>query len=165
MSESHPSAATPYLAMAQRFASVVPHVAAMGIEVVAASVAKTTLKLPWQAKLVGNQDEGFLHGGVITTLIDSASGLAGARPARIRRVVRRCRGSRRVGGARRCRAVFLALEKPPSIATLDLRIDYLRPTNLHEAVIAEAECYRLTRNIAFVRARARSRRSRKAQSP
>ena len=126
MSESHSSPASPYLAMAQRFASVVPHVAAMGIEVVAASLAKTTLKLPWQAKLVGNQDEGFLHGGVITTLIDSASGLA----------------------------VFLALEKPPSIATLDLRIDYLRPTNLHEAVIAEAECYRLTRNIAFVRARA-----------
>ena len=30
--------------------------------------------------------------------------VAGARPARIRRVVRRCRGSRRVGGARRCRA-------------------------------------------------------------
>ena len=30
--------------------------------------------------------------------------VAGARPARIRRVVRRCRGSRRVGAARRCRA-------------------------------------------------------------
>jgi uncharacterized protein (TIGR00369 family) len=124
MSESHVSPASSYVAMAERFASVVPHVAAMGIEVVTASIAKATLKLPWQAKLVGNHDEGFLHGGAITTLIDSASGLA----------------------------VFLALEKPPSIATLDLRINYLRPPSQREAVIAEAECYRLTRNIAFVRA-------------
>ena len=30
--------------------------------------------------------------------------MAGVRPAGIRRVVQRCRGSRRVAGARRCRA-------------------------------------------------------------
>ena len=114
----------PYIEMAERFASVVPHVSAMGIAVVTASIARTSLKLPWRADLVGNPDTGFLHGGAITTLIDSASGLA----------------------------VFLALEKPPSIATLDLRIDYLRPSRGRETVIADAECYRLTRNIAFVRA-------------
>lgn len=121
MSEDSPS---PYVAMAERFASVVPHVTAMGIGVVTASAGKTSLKLPWRADLVGNPDDGFLHGGAITTLIDSASGLA----------------------------VFLALEKPPTIATLDLRIDYLRPPSGQETVIADAECYRLTRNIAFVRA-------------
>ena len=109
--------------MARRFAAVVPHVHAINLEIVTASLAKTSLRLPWQANLVGNRDEGFLHGGAITTLIDSASGLA----------------------------AFLAFEEPPSIATLDLRIDYLRPPSEKEAVIADAECYRLTRNIAFVR--------------
>ncbi len=112
------------LEIAERFAAAVPHIAAMGIEVMAASVAGASMRLPWQTKLVGNPDQGFLHGGAITTLIDSASGLA----------------------------VFLALERPPPIATLDLRIDYLRPPIGREAVIADAECYRVTRSIAFVRA-------------
>ena len=115
---------SPAFETARRFAAAIPHVAAIGIEVVAAATAWTRLRLPWQAELVGNPDRGLLHGGAITTLIDSASGLA----------------------------VFLALERPPTIATLDLRIDYLRPPGVGEAVIADAECYRLTRSIAFVRA-------------
>ena len=115
---------SPALETARRFAAAIPHGAAIGIEVVAAAHARTSLRLPWRAELVGNPDRGLLHGGAITTLIDSASGLA----------------------------VFLALERPPAIATLDLRIDYLRPPGTGEAVIADAECYRLTRSIAFVRA-------------
>ena len=116
--------ASPQLEIAMRFAAVVPHIRTMGIEIVSASVGRTSMRLPWQAHLVGNFDEGFLHGGAITTLIDSASGLA----------------------------VFLAVEPPPPIATLDLRIDYLRPPIRHKAVTAEAECYRVTKSIAFVRA-------------
>ncbi|MFX5578868.1 PaaI family thioesterase, partial [Acinetobacter baumannii] len=39
-------------------------------------------------------------------------------------------------------------------ATLDLRIDYLRPASRGATVIGRGECYRLTRQIAFVRGQA-----------
>jgi len=51
------------------------------------------------------------------------------------------------GGA----AVYIKLGSPVSIATLDLRIDYLRPAAARQDVLAHAVCFRLTRNVAFVR--------------
>ncbi len=38
------------------------------------------------------------------------------------------------------------------IATLDLRIDYLRQAEAGREVLAHATCYKLTRNIGFTRA-------------
>jgi uncharacterized protein (TIGR00369 family) len=80
--------------------------------------------LPYRADLVGNPDTGVLHGGVITALLDACSGAA----------------------------VFAALPRLVPIATLDLRIDYLRPAQAGCAVQAHATCYKLTRNVAFTRA-------------
>ena len=107
------------------FGQLVPHQRALGFSVVAGtrSPGSATVKLPWNPRLVGNPETQVLHGGCITTLLDAASGIS----------------------------VQLALDEPQSIATLDLRIDFLSTAPAHRDVFARAECYRVTRTIAFVR--------------
>lgn len=78
---------------------------------------------PWHADLVGDEDSGVIASGPIIALMDIATSLA---------VWHRVRG-------------FVAH------ATLDLRIDYLRPARPHQTVIGRGECLRITRSIAFTR--------------
>lgn len=104
----------------------VPHLMALGATVLRVEHRRTALRLNWREDLVGDPWSGVLHGGVITTLLDSASGMA----------------------------ALSAAGAVMQIATLDLRIDYLRPARTRQPVIAEAECYHMTRSIAFVRGRA-----------
>ena len=86
----------------------------------------TVMRMPYSAEIVGDPDTGVIHGGVITALLDSASGRA-------------VRDAADIGDN-------------ASIATLDLRIDYMRPAAPNADVFAKADCYRVTRNVAFVRA-------------
>jgi uncharacterized protein (TIGR00369 family) len=107
----------------RNFMEIVPHNRALGIEIVALEDAFARMRLPYAPKLVGNPATGVLHGGAISTLMDACCGAA----------------------------VFMALDEPKPIATLDLRIDYLKPAGPGEAVLAEAHCFKVTKNIAFVR--------------
>lgn len=81
------------------------------------------LKVPYRPELIGDPDTGVFAGGVVTTLLDFACGWATA----------------------------LALSEPTSIATLDLRIDYMRPARPGRDLLASAHCYKLTRSVAFLR--------------
>ena len=81
------------------------------------------LRLPYSADLVGDAATGVLASGPIITLMDMATSFA----------------------------VWLKRGVFVPHATLDLRVDYLRPATPGRTVIGRGECLRLTRSIAFVR--------------
>ena len=103
--------------------SYVPFAKAIGMEILDAREGEAWIRVPYDEKLIGNPDTGVIHGGVITSALDNVSGVA----------------------------VQLALPERMSIATLDLRIDYMKPATPHKDLTAHAQCYKVTRNIAFVR--------------
>jgi uncharacterized protein (TIGR00369 family) len=109
--------------LAATFLAQLPHVRELGLELVSVDEAagRCSLRQPWRAELVGDPERQILHGGVITSLLDTLGAAA---------VIAR--------GVR-------------TQATLDLRVDYLRPATAQQDLIAEAECYRVTRHVAFVR--------------
>jgi uncharacterized protein (TIGR00369 family) len=107
----------------QGFSQAIPHNRALGLKFEDFAEGVATMRLPYSEKLVGNPRTGIMHGGAVTSLLDAACGAA----------------------------VFLKLGRPASIATLDLRIDYLKQATSHEDVLCRTECYRVTRHIAFVR--------------
>jgi len=104
----------------------IPHCRRLGMEVVEVGPQTATVRLPYREELVGDPVRRVVFGGVITTLIDHASGLA----------------------------VFCSLAELKAIATLDLRIDYLRAAEPGHALVGQAHCYKLTTHVAFVRATA-----------
>lgn len=113
-------------ALVSRFFGHVPHNVALGTTIDALRPGEAELRLPWKPELVGDPTRGVLHGGAITALLDATAGAA----------------------------VFMALREPVPIATLDLRIDYLRAAIPHVDVVARAVCHRVTRHVAFARCEA-----------
>ncbi|CAN7161834.1 PaaI family thioesterase [Phenylobacterium sp. LjRoot164] len=113
---------------ARRMVETVPQASALGFKLLSVEPQRGSILTPWREELVGDPDTGVIAGGVITALLDHVCGLAVT--------------SRSLEGG------FL------STATLDLRIDYMRPAAPRADIIADAHCYKLTRNIAFVRAHA-----------
>jgi uncharacterized protein (TIGR00369 family) len=113
------------LALFQKwFCDDIPHNKALGLRVVSAGRGIASMRLEWREELVGNPETGVLAGGPLTAMLDGCCGMS----------------------------VATMLRNPMPFATLDLRIDYARPATPGKAVIAEAECYRITRSVAFTRA-------------
>ncbi|MBE7638265.1 hotdog fold thioesterase [Sneathiella sp. P13V-1] len=102
----------------------IPHCSDIGIKLEEIDGSAVVMRLPYDTRFVGNPVSGVLHGGIITTLIDTASGMC----------------------------VYAKKQAYLPIATLDLRIDYLKAAEPERDVLTRAECYRLTRQIAFVKA-------------
>jgi len=101
-----------------------PQARALGIELTRLEPPKLWGRVPYRADLIGDPDTGVIAGGVITTLLDHICGVAAAS----------------------------TLKEPSPVATIDIRIDYMRPAQPGRDVIAEAQCYKAGRSVAFVRA-------------
>jgi uncharacterized protein (TIGR00369 family) len=84
------------------------------------------MELPWSSDLIGDVEHQVLASGPIIALMDVATSVA----------------------------VWAKRGAFVPHATLDLRVDYLRPAKSGHAVIGRGECYRVTRTIAFIRGQA-----------
>lgn len=113
-----------YMGVGEHFIDSTPHGGDLGMRVEDAHHACATLSIPYQSFLLGDIDRQLIHGGVINSIIDSVSGLS----------------------------VFCALAEMEAIATLDLRVDHLRPGVAEQTLFAQAYCYRMSEQVAFVRA-------------
>lgn len=108
------------------FTEITPLCKAMGMTVTDVGHGTATFTMPYDAALIGDPDTGVIHGGPVSTLLDSVSGLA----------------------------VIAHPDNNTQTATIDLRIDYMRPAPAGEDLTAHAEVYHTTRNVAFTRATA-----------
>lgn len=117
-------AAPDLLERAKAMVQFTPQARALGIELTEIDGARVRGRVPYRAELVGDPDTGVIAGGVLTTFLDQISGVA----------------------------AVMAMTAPTAVATIDLRIDYMRPAEPGRDIHAEAQCIRLTRSVAFVRA-------------
>ncbi|GHA57662.1 thioesterase [Amylibacter ulvae] len=110
----------------QAFTQNLPLCQALGMEVTDVDEGTATLIMPYSPELIGDPTTGVIHGGAVSALMDSASGLA----------------------------VYMHPENKGHTATIDLRIDYMRPAAPNKSITAHAEVYHATRSVAFLRATA-----------
>lgn len=115
---------SPILDLLPQLAAGAAHTHALGFVYDGLDGDRVRIRVPWREDLVGDPDTGVLSGGLVSTLLDHVGGLA----------------------------VWIALGRFETIATLDLRVDYMRAAETRRDLIAEARCYQLTRSVAFVRA-------------
>lgn len=100
-----------------------PHCRLLGMRIIELRCGYGLMKVPYHKNLVGNPATEVIHGGVITAFLDTLCGFA----------------------------VVASISQGTAIATLDLRIDYLRPAEPGVSILGSAECYKVTRTIAFAR--------------
>lgn len=113
----------PVFERATRFLSALRHCQVLGLRVRSASNDGLTITLPYSPQIVGNPQTGVIHGGAITSLMDTACGMA----------------------------TLCVLPEFEVCPTLDLRIDYMHPAEPHKEVHGFAQCYRVTTDVIFTR--------------
>lgn len=111
-------------ALRARFTEAIPHCAETGIIITALDATASLAEQPYRPEWLADVERGVLHPGIVSTLVDSACGVA----------------------------LIGHLQRFEAIATIDLRLDYLRPAFAGGSLFCRAACYRLTRYIAFMRA-------------
>lgn len=110
--------------IAKQFIEAIPHSRALGMKLLSVGEGSAEISMAYDERFVGDPSTGVLHGGAVSALMDTC------------------------GGA----AVMSHPEAQAGTATIDLRIDYMRPATPGQTIVAQASCYHVTRSVAFVRA-------------
>jgi uncharacterized protein (TIGR00369 family) len=119
-SPENPIDRSSYFAMLQRFVEVeIRFNAALGMLVDDISVGRARLRIPFKPEWLGDPFRPALHGGLVSTLADTAGGVA----------------------------VFSQFDALQKVSTVDLRVDYLRH-GLEEDLICDAKVLRLGNRVA-----------------
>ena len=105
------------------FAGKVGHGGALGIGYQDHGPDWVELWIDYDEKLVGMAESGIIASGPIISLMDMATSMA----------------------------IWVKLERFRHQATLDMRVDYLRPATPGKRIIGRGECYSIRRSVAFVR--------------
>lgn len=101
---------------------ILPHCKALGLAYEGVEDGGIVLSVPWQEALMGA--DGAMHGGPLATLVDVACAVA----------------------------VTAWLPQYEALATLDMRLDFVRSVQPHKPIFAKAVCETVTGQIAYVRA-------------
>ena len=100
-----------------------PHTRALGIRLHELKRGFGVVVLDPRDTHIGLPDNGAVHGGILSTLIDTACGMT----------------------------VLSVLSEPTSIATLDLTLHHIKPSAPGTPLYASAECCKVTSSIVFLR--------------
>src|SRR4029450_12594717 len=97
----------------------------LGLKGESIASGRAVLVLPVRPEFIGDPRRPALHGGVLSSLIDTAAGLA----------------------------AWSALGPHESVSTVDLLVDYLEPAGLGDPLRAEAQLVRKGNRVCHVRIR------------
>jgi uncharacterized protein (TIGR00369 family) len=105
------------------YASQVGHGGALGISYEDHGPDWVELGLDYQERLIGVVKSGVIASGPIISLMDMATSMA----------------------------IWVKLDRFRHQATLDMRVDYLRPATPGRKIVGRGECYAVRRSVGFVR--------------